>query len=74
MATILKREIENGSLGQSWLIRVMIVLAFCVCGAGLVTILGNLNWWEATIIAGAIAIMVLGLLWSIDEVKRLNRD
>ena len=31
-----------------------------------------LQWWEAVAIAGAVVILVLGLVWTCKEVKRLH--
>ena len=63
----------NKKHSDFWAFELVVIVGLAIFSAAGVTISGILRWWESAIIAGALVIVVIALLWSIDEVKWLNR-
>jgi len=74
MPANIKRRVE---LGRSGLYRALVVIAILTLSffsGVLMTTFGFLEGSESAVIMGALAILTLAFLWSVGEVKRLNRD
>ncbi|MCC6858959.1 MAG: hypothetical protein IT158_10365 [Bryobacterales bacterium] len=52
----------------------IVILTLCFYSGVLLTSLGFLKWPEAALIMGALGVLILAFLWSVGEVKRLNRE
>jgi len=64
---------SNKKHSEFWAFELVLIIGLAIFSAAGVTVSGILRWWESAIIAGALVTVVIALLWSIDEVKWVNR-
>jgi hypothetical protein len=74
MPANVKRRVELGRSGFYRFLIVLAILTFSFFSAALITTLGLLESSEAAVVMGALAVLTLAFLWSVGEVRRLNRD
>jgi hypothetical protein len=64
-----KREDVELWLRPSWFVALVCVVGFVFFCSVLVSLTGVLQWWQAAIMGGAAVLLVLALLWTVEQMR-----
>ena len=73
MPSVLKSIEEHAPRTYSRYLALLVFIGVVCFGAAAISEEQLLQWWEAVLIAGAVVILVLGLVWCCKEVRRLHQ-